>query len=378
MTTQGGIPGGRDGRTTSMRDVLAGSEGVEYGRGWFNPTYCYDGGNTDYERQLRQGIVLGRATASGKWMPCKRSLVNAASPFVGPKTALIVDDARHFQVNDTITIRGRERIGKMTDLDAASSTGVAVYVHMDEKAEGGMQLGHLESVTAGNANTYWDIGASGPRLRVLDDDAASTGGFQLFYDEDATNPDERFLANNSVSGQDMFLQLSDGRYLRVKHHATPSTPGVAVYCDDDAATVSERMLFVSPTNADGYFLTDDSFYDRSPGWVSRATAVAVTAVNYSTNTLTIASTIVADGDDVYADQAAVAGAEKPRLILNQWCNLLDEDGVLLTGASFGRGLSAGPVRYAQILGDLACLRGLELGVDSFLHNIRWDDYAGQT
>lgn len=147
--------------------------------------------------------------------------------------------------------------GVVTDADGAAATGVAVYLHMDEKAEGGSIIGHLEFVSPTNASTSFNIGNGGPNIRVLDDDAAATGGFQVYFDEDATDADSRFLVA-SPTGNDVFIMASNGRFLRLKYHATPATPGVAVYLDEDAASAHLKLLFVSPTNANGTYTTDDT------------------------------------------------------------------------------------------------------------------------
>ena len=171
--------------------------------------------------------------------------------------------------------------GAVTDDDSAASNGTAVYLHIDEKAEHANNMGHLESVTAGNANTYFDVGTNGSRIRVNDDDAAATGGLQIYFDEDAANDDERFLANNTVTGKDVFVVGHDGKALRIKHSATASSLGVALYIDDDGATVAARLLFISPTNAAGAYKTDDVFTLAAPTLPDAIIAVAKEAVTTS-------------------------------------------------------------------------------------------------
>lgn len=147
--------------------------------------------------------------------------------------------------------------GTMTDADGAAATGVAIYLHMDEKAEGGSIIGHLEFVSPTNASTSFNIGNGGPNIRVLDDDAAATGGFQVYFDEDATDADSKFLVA-SPTLNDVFVLASNGKFLRLKYHATPATPGVAIYLDEDAASAHLKLLFVSPTNASTTYTTDDT------------------------------------------------------------------------------------------------------------------------
>lgn len=98
------------------------------------------------------------------------------------------------------------------------------------------------------------------------------------------------------------------------------------------------------------------------------TGVAVSAVNYTTNTLTIASTTVASGDAVFVAD----GSQTARCILNEHVNLYTPDRVLVD-KSFGKGIYHGLVSSADILGDLAAIRA----ATNYLDLIQWDDYLGQ-
>ncbi len=147
--------------------------------------------------------------------------------------------------------------GVITDDDSAASNGVAIYLHIDEKAEYGINTGHIESVTANDADAVYDVGADGPRIRINDDDSAASGGFQIYFDEDGTNADERWLATQTILLKDVFVITNTGHAIRIKYHATASSTGVALYFDDNASDEEARMLFISPTDAAGSFTTDD-------------------------------------------------------------------------------------------------------------------------
>jgi len=322
---------------------------------------AYDGKNTDKEDELRPGCLLAQITSTKKWVPCKRSKANGSGD---ASTALIVDNAAFFKVNDQITIVDNktianntvQQIGRVKDDDSAASNGVAVYLHIDELSESPMA--HLEAVNAGNADSTFKIGSSGPVVKVEDDDAAATGGYQIYFDEDATNPDERFLANIAATAKDAFVFASDGSAIRVKHDASASSNGVALYFDDDAANVHERLLFVSPTNANGVYHTDD-VVALSTINQTRTTGNAVTAIDYSTNTLTLTSAATwADDDQVYCDNAA--GSETARAVLNTYVKLKDRDGTLrdrYIGTDPLRGaLLAGCVIDAMLLGDVDAIQ----------------------
>lgn len=98
------------------------------------------------------------------------------------------------------------------------------------------------------------------------------------------------------------------------------------------------------------------------------TGVAVSAVNYSTNTLTIASTTVASGEAVYVAD----GSQTARCILNEHINLYTPDRVLVN-RSFGKGIVFGMVRSGDILGDKTAI----LAATHYLNHIIWDDQQGQ-
>lgn len=375
MAVQGGLPGQRDSISTSPRNIIASytpEPGYIVGGIVIDATYSYDGSQpSGDEQKLRAGIPMAKITSSKLWAPCKRTRVNGS---IGPVTALIVDDARFFKVGDTITISRKgnlaPRVGKVTDDDDAASTGLAVYLHVDELGEG--NIGHLESVTAGNADAFWGIANGGPVVRIEDDDAAATLGAAVYFDEDATDPDKRFLAT-TTTGKDVFVPLSDGSYLRIVYHASPGTPGVQIYFDDDATNVYDRMLFVSPTNVNGNFTTDDEVGSAGESTtLTRSSSNAITAIDYANDTLTITSATVADGDDVYADNTA--GIEICRGFLNEYINLVDEDNTardkLVTKV-----VNQGFLDASMILGDLDAIRNNPYSVQ-YIDGILWDDLHG--
>lgn len=98
-------------------------------------------------------------------------------------------------------------------------------------------------------------------LLLKHDASAATGGYQVYFDEDATQP-SRLLA--AVPGlKDVYIPTSNPqRFLKITYNAAPGTPGVAITYDDGT---DERIEFTSPTTANG---TADTalltFAD--PGW----------------------------------------------------------------------------------------------------------------
>lgn len=153
----------------------------------------------------------------------------------------------------------------ITDDDDAASNGTDVYVHIDEVLEQGSFLAHLESVTAGNADTHFTLGDGGPVVRVQDDDSAASSGLAVYVDEDA-DLGSRLLADlDNVGDADVFVMASDGSLLRINDVDTASSAGVAVHVDDDGANAHERLLFVSPTDTDATEQTDSSLSFAATG-----------------------------------------------------------------------------------------------------------------
>ncbi len=138
----------------------------------------------------------------------------------------------------------------VTDDDSAASNGVALYV---VPVAGVGPLAFFESTTVGNADAPWHD-AEDAVILVNDNDAP--GGVLVYFDEDAANADSRFLCVSPTLA-DLFVPLSSGELVRVKHDASAASNGVQVYFDDNAADAEDRMLFISPTDTAGAGVTDD-------------------------------------------------------------------------------------------------------------------------
>jgi hypothetical protein len=142
-------------------------------------------------------------------------------------------------------------LGIVKDDDAATTNGTDVLIAASTNGVHAI----LNSTNAGNADSTWQLGAGGPVVNIDDND--SPAGVVLYFDEDGVSATEgRFLCV-SPTGADLLVPVSDGSYLRVFHSADAATLGVAVHFDDNGATASQRLLFVSPTNTNGSFQSDD-------------------------------------------------------------------------------------------------------------------------
>lgn len=142
--------------------------------------------------------------------------------------------------------------GIVKDDDSATTNGTDVMISFERNGI----YGFLNSTNAGNADSVFQVGAGGGVINIDDSDAPT--GVVLYYDENGISATEGKFLCISPTGADVLVPISDGTFLRVYHDAAAATNGVAVHFDDDGATASQRLLFVSPTNANGGFQSDDN------------------------------------------------------------------------------------------------------------------------
>ena len=158
---------------------------------------------------------------------------------------------------------------KITDADGAETAGADVYVHTKDGVNA-----WLEFVSPTDADGTGALASGGSTYFVFDSDAAATDGVALYFDEDATNANERLMVV-SPSGQDLRVELENGKVITIKHNADAASDGVTLHLDEDAANSYDRLLFVSPTDADGVGDTDNDVVDISGStWNVRAIALA--------------------------------------------------------------------------------------------------------
>lgn len=103
--------------------------------------------------------------------------------------------------------------------------------------------------------------------------------------------------------------------------------------------------------------------------VGADTGLAVTAIDYTTNTLTIASTTVADDEVVFAED----GSGTARAILGEFVKMNSTDDATARDRSTGRLIVAGCVNDDIILGDLTAVRAAS---GMYLNHIIWSDQQG--
>lgn len=129
----------------------------------------------------------------------------------------------------------------LTITHAASPGGNPIYVKF------GPGTPYLCCNMAPDAADKWLTFGSAVTIMVRHDADAATGGYQVYFDEDATQPGRLLCA--LPGGKDVYLDTSDPNYpLKLTYNAAPATPGVAISYDDGA---DERLEFISPTAANG-------------------------------------------------------------------------------------------------------------------------------
>jgi len=131
----------------------------------------------------------------------------------------------------------------LQDDDSAATTGKAL--HCVTTLDVDLVTAVLTSITDGNADTYFRIGALGPIVGVLDDNSAATNGTDLYFDEDL----KKFLTVQGAN-RDIKINLSDGRVIPVYDDDSAASNGILVYCDDNAASDHLKLFIVATANAD--------------------------------------------------------------------------------------------------------------------------------
>jgi len=113
---------------------------------------------------------------------------------------------------------------------------------------------------ANDAVDKWLTFGSAITVLVKHDADAATNGYQLYFDEDATQPSRLLCALPGAKTE--YMETSDPNYpLKITYNAAPATPGVAISYDDGA---DERLEFTSPTADDG--IIDLASYSMSFGY----------------------------------------------------------------------------------------------------------------
>lgn len=158
------------------------------------------------------------------------------------------------RANDKVKFLGPSN-GIVQDDDNAATSGVAVYVHVDETViEEQAALGHLEFVSPTNTDGDGTISSGGPGYTILDDDLAATGGVALFVAPAGAG----FYANIGAATGIAYVPLKNGEFIKVTHDADPATnqTAVQVYFDEDGTNTYERLMAVVVDNADETFSCD--------------------------------------------------------------------------------------------------------------------------
>lgn len=113
------LPGQRDGRTTSPRNVLLSQKNLRRveGGGVIDATYAIDGANTGKTQELRAGCLMARITASKLWVPLKLTQISDGTSGSGSgnsATAITVEDARFFKAGDAVLVESDDSGGDVT------------------------------------------------------------------------------------------------------------------------------------------------------------------------------------------------------------------------------------------------------------------------
>lgn len=152
-----------------------------------------------------------------------------------------------------------------TDSDTAASTGVQIYLDEDAYGTG---YGKLYFVSPTETDALFQVSTVNGHthdVTVYHSADAATLGVPCYFDEDATNAEDRNLFVSAVA-KDSVIWTEPNRkhrhFIRFVDTQNASSLGVSMYLDEDATPKTAKILFVSPTDtsgtSDGILSPDDS------------------------------------------------------------------------------------------------------------------------
>lgn len=157
------------------------------------------------------------------------------------------------------------RTGIVDDSDTAATAGadlqIAISDHVanaiEENAMNGL-IGRFEAINAGNASIHTNqvgtaVAATNPTFSVWDNDNAETET-AVMADVYVAKDGGGFFAV-TLSVLDAYVPLSNGEFIKVAYDADPATNqnAVQVYYDDNATNANERLMAVVVDNLDETF-----------------------------------------------------------------------------------------------------------------------------
>lgn len=175
------------------------------------------------------------------------------SPRTAPNVTLVADtgDGHLGWVNDgggvvLVTPEYVSPTPTTTILHNADPVSNLAATQVYAKYVGGNKVILVSDNDSGNNSFFAD---SNGKIWPVMFDAAAAEGAPVYFDEDASDPDDR-LQIISPTSEDLFFYTPFG-VLRLKHSATAAGDGVLVYIDDNGATADQKLCFVSPTTTNG-------------------------------------------------------------------------------------------------------------------------------
>ena len=194
--------------------------------------------------------------------------------------------------------------------------------------------------------------------------AGYRAGRTVTYRNVLRSPDHVLFTHGMIDASESY----DGKNTGYERELRPGTPmgqitatKLWVPCRRTTTTTTGTVTSVVLTDSRAFKVGDTIS-------IGSDTGITITAIDYDTDTITIASTTVASGEAV----VVADGSQTCRCILNEHVNLYTPDRVLVD-QSFGKGIIHGLVSSADILGDLTAIRANT----NYLNGILWDDQQGQ-
>jgi hypothetical protein len=145
-----------------------------------------------------------------------------------------------FQSNPDGTTQAASKT--LTATHAAAPGGNPIYLKFHDAGEPYLCC----NMATDAVNKFLTFG-SAYTVMIKHDAGAAAGSYQIYFDEDATQPGRILCALPGLKTD--HIRTSNPNYLlQITFNAAPAVPGVAIHFDDGA---DERLEFISPTAANG-------------------------------------------------------------------------------------------------------------------------------
>lgn len=175
------LPGQRTGYTASPRDIWLSSANRIFLPGGIviDASFAIDGSNTLKTDELRAGCLMAQISASGLWVPMKRTRMASGGSGSGStmsSTTIVVEDARFFKAGETITLQVDDVVTtRVIDSINYSTNVITLTAAVDDVAAGtAVYTSTLDDGTTDAAGCETARAVLNKTVRLLSDEPYNT------------------------------------------------------------------------------------------------------------------------------------------------------------------------------------------------------------